>query len=299
MVRPLPGTPNWDDDLNTDLDGIEAKAVAALEGAKSILLEYTVNPTLALAGVSSGRVVFMKPRTYSQEMVADGALALLKLDELAGNFMDTTANGRNFNVGTAVTRGRPALVPFGGYSVGSSGTSEIASYAGAHGITNATGFTMELWGKFPASALVKGSLIKFGATADGASIGVGDGSSNASAGRIFTYSRPGFGYLTHDIEVPEDDLPHHLAVTCTTDGVWTTYLDGLAVGMSAPGSFTAPSDELWLGYSASSERLTSGIDIDNAGWFNSELSPKKIQKHAGFSSATPLGWWDGSSLKPL
>jgi hypothetical protein len=231
------------------------------------------------------------PRAYASAVLADAPALFFQLDESSGLFQDSSGNARHAtSVDANVVRSLAPVTNDGGTAVSASGTSEIARWSGTT-ITalNAGSVSIEFWLRTPSSlATSHGTFVKIGTTG-GWDVGLGAGREDQAGSRL-VIGLNGITWLDTGVTLSASST-YHVIVTRSSGNIFTLYLNGAPVYTSATQTVTTTTaSQILLGddTGGTTERLTTGLVLDNVAVYPSVLSQARASAHwvAGRAQST-------------
>lgn len=215
---------------------------------------------------------------YAAEVLADSPAAYWRLGDRSGsNLYDASQQGRTATAGSAVTKGVP-----GGLEL--DGDAAVSMPGTADGSTSATvpmpttGVTLEAWINLPDSS-ESGMVVQVGAGGDGYGFGIGGTSAdNSSPGNKLHGLYEHVRWIDSGVNVGIGW--HHVAMTISSSGSATFFIDGAQVAQSTGAAPRTPSGTVAIGgYSISGhDRWFTGA-VDELAVYGGVLPASRLAAH--------------------
>jgi hypothetical protein len=251
-----------------------------------------------VASVNGSNILYSQLLTVKQtrdllpEMnVSIAPIAFYKLNETTGTFADSSGNSRTLTASTTCYRGLDTIDTTKNLCAatlnGASTDVFIGTFAGT-GTTLTGNLSMTCWLSVPSNATTTyGEFFKIGGTGKGFSIGFNNGTNNAAdlahAGRYISVGQNAISYRPTTYQFSSVAQIFHLAVTWTSGGVLTLYINGTQVySGSGFGSVNVPTDVISVGSGESV--MGFKLPMSRVAVYNGTLTSTDVAKIAGLTA---------------
>ncbi|MEG2271486.1 MAG: LamG-like jellyroll fold domain-containing protein [Acinetobacter sp.] len=234
-------------------------------------------------------------RDFEPEMALSiKPFAFYKLNELSGDFLDSSGNGKTLIASSTVLRNQDSIDITRQKSSAALHTATdnwIGVYNGS--TTLGTSLTAMCWINIPDSSVQTwGEFLKVGEPGVGFSVGLNSGGTvapiQANSGRYLLIGQNSVSFRPTSYKFSNDAQKVHLAVRFTSAGVLTVFVNGIPVfNQTGIGVINTAKDKIIVGYG---ENISTGfkLPISRAAFFNAALSDSEILTCASISALQRL-----------
>lgn len=214
-------------------------------------------------------------------------VAFYKLNELSGNFQDSSGNNRHLTASVNVLRNQDSIESTKNSSSATNHTNSTERWVGKRTGTVSLGSTITamMWLDIPASsATTYGEFFKIGIVDQGFSLGFNNGSAQASylatAGRYLLVGQNGVAFRPTTYAFSNSAQKVHLALKWIGTNI-LIYIGGTLVRTVSASTLTAPNDSFNVG--VGEVDIGFKLPISRVAIFNSNISDSDILKIASIS----------------
>ena len=277
---------------SSTLPGVWASGITSLN---YVLENPPSNPTYVMIASVKGTVKrFSQLMTVSLKRDFDPELSLsvlpvafYKLNELSGNFQDSSGNNRHLTASVNVLRNQDSIESTKNPSSATLHTNNTETWIGKRTGTVSLGstITVMMWLDIPASsATTYGEFFKIGIANQGFSLGFNNGSAQASylaaAGRYLLVGQNGVAFRPTTYAFSNNAQKVHLAVKWIGTNI-LIYIGGTLVRTVSASALAAPNDSFNVG--VGEVNIGFKLPISRIAIFNSNISDSDILKIASIS----------------
>lgn len=293
MFLPGPGPlvllPSWELQIPSTVEAdIPLDPAAAIATAALALTAPTQVPLGTSAAQSSATLALIADAYYSAVMGTSGLTSYWRLDESAGTNAADTFDSNPGTYTAGYTLGAVgALASSSDTAVSLNGTSGWISLPSSIPTYSGTDVTFECWMR--TSDTTKNDQQLYGGYQNGGAFAGWGVMYNLAGSHKIGYYSSSLGSWVESTGTITDTLWHHIAVTVSSAGAVTFYIDGSATGTpssAAPGNWTGTK-----GIGATQDGLVNFFkgDLDEVALYGGVLSGATVLSHYQIGSGTTSG----------